>query len=242
MTEGSVEGKTSFPYMSAAQWYGIRARLRQSVPKSIDVDWLMAALGTSEKGAKNILPQLRVIGIIDADGKPTDLAVDLRDDEHYPQTCDKILVALYPDSLLHAYDKADADSEQVARWFMRNAHTGEVTAKMQARLYLTLLKRELPSDEEKPRAPRKRAANKTTPAKKAVPSPATTSAGELSSPGRVNGSGVAETEPKPITQPQQQTLGPALHIDLQIHISADASDTQIDAVFKSMAKHLYGRE
>lgn len=34
---------------------------------------------------------------------------------------------------------------------------------------------------------------------------------------------------------------PALHIDIQVHISADASETQIDKIFESMAKHLYGK-
>jgi len=34
--------------------------------------------------------------------------------------------------------------------------------------------------------------------------------------------------------------GPALHIDIQIHISPEASADQIDQIFASMAKHLYG--
>lgn len=34
--------------------------------------------------------------------------------------------------------------------------------------------------------------------------------------------------------------GPALHIDIQIHISPEASADQIDHIFASMAKHLYG--
>lgn len=34
--------------------------------------------------------------------------------------------------------------------------------------------------------------------------------------------------------------GPALHIDVQIHISPEASAEQIDQIFASMAKHLYG--
>lgn len=34
-------------------------------------------------------------------------------------------------------------------------------------------------------------------------------------------------------------LKPSVHIDLQIHISPDASVEQIDAIFASMAKHLY---
>lgn len=34
--------------------------------------------------------------------------------------------------------------------------------------------------------------------------------------------------------------GPSLHIDIQVHISPEASVDQIDHVFASMAKHLYG--
>lgn len=33
---------------------------------------------------------------------------------------------------------------------------------------------------------------------------------------------------------------PSVHIDIQIHISPEASTDQIDQIFKSMAKHLYG--
>lgn len=35
-------------------------------------------------------------------------------------------------------------------------------------------------------------------------------------------------------------LSPSLHIDVQIHISPEASPDQIDQIFKSMSKHLYG--
>ena len=34
--------------------------------------------------------------------------------------------------------------------------------------------------------------------------------------------------------------GPSLHIDVQIHISPESSSEQIDQIFASMAKHLYG--
>ncbi|MFN3160904.1 MAG: DUF5343 domain-containing protein [Rubinisphaera brasiliensis] len=36
--------------------------------------------------------------------------------------------------------------------------------------------------------------------------------------------------------------GPEVHIDIQIHISSEASAEQIDQMFASMAKHLYGRD
>jgi hypothetical protein len=35
---------------------------------------------------------------------------------------------------------------------------------------------------------------------------------------------------------------PSVHIDVQIHIDASASPEQIDQIFSSMARHLYGRE
>jgi len=37
-------------------------------------------------------------------------------------------------------------------------------------------------------------------------------------------------------------VAPPLHIDIQVHISPDASADQIDKIFESMAKHLYGRK
>ena len=47
----------------------------------------------------------------------------------------------------------------------------------------------------------------------------------------------------PAVQPPTGTVavhGPALHIDVQIHISPEASADQIDQIFASMSKHLYG--
>lgn len=44
--------------------------------------------------------------------------------------------------------------------------------------------------------------------------------------------------------PQSQQSGPpgpSLHIDVQVHIDSSATPEQIDQIFASMAKHLYGR-
>lgn len=44
-------------------------------------------------------------------------------------------------------------------------------------------------------------------------------------------------------QPTAGSQGsPSLHIDVQVHVSAEASAEQIDQIFASMAKHLYGKE
>lgn len=45
--------------------------------------------------------------------------------------------------------------------------------------------------------------------------------------------------PPPPPPDGRGTLEPALHIDIQIHISPEATVDQIDQIFASMAKHLY---
>jgi hypothetical protein len=241
MADETPDTKVSFPYMTAVQWFGIRAKLRQSVPKAIDVDWIMSALGTSDKGARNILPQLRAVGLVTSEGAPSDLALDLRDDGTYAEAASRILETLYPDSLRAAYDDPSVEASRVASWFMRNAKTGQATASMQAKLYLTLLKGELPSPDDaktgstgtrKPKErPAKAAAAKTA---AAITIPAAQQESKSGAPdGQSGGDGASAG--------RQANDGPSLHIDLQIHISADAGHEQIDAVFESMAKHLYGR-
>ncbi len=42
--------------------------------------------------------------------------------------------------------------------------------------------------------------------------------------------------------PASMQAGPAVHIDIQIHISPESTGQQIDKIFESMAKHLYGRK
>ena len=42
--------------------------------------------------------------------------------------------------------------------------------------------------------------------------------------------------------PIRNTASPSLHIDIQIHIDANAKAEQIDQIFASMAKHLYDKD
>lgn len=229
MTVEQSDTKVTYPYMSSGQWFGVRAKFRQSMPGTVDVDWIMAALGTSEKGARNVLPQLKAVGLLNPDGKPnTDLAHDLRDDDSYANACARIVERLYPEALRSAWSDPSEEPSKVAAWFMRNAGTGQATATNQAKLYLTLLKGELPSPEGAP---------KKSSTKRASAAPARSSAAGTTEKTKAE-VGHSDGPARPLTPPG---VGPNLHIDLQIHIAADASDAQIDTVFKSMAKHLYGR-
>jgi Family of unknown function (DUF5343) len=53
--------------------------------------------------------------------------------------------------------------------------------------------------------------------------------------------GPLHTPAAPQARPEQpSTTVPALHIDIQIHISPESTPEQIEKIFESMAKHLYG--
>lgn len=47
--------------------------------------------------------------------------------------------------------------------------------------------------------------------------------------------------PPGITRQTLNSGRPEVHIDIQIHISPESSNDQIDKIFESMSKHLYGR-
>ncbi len=46
----------------------------------------------------------------------------------------------------------------------------------------------------------------------------------------------------PVAGPPPSLPGPSLHLDVQVHIDSSATPEQIETIFASMAKHLYGRE
>jgi hypothetical protein len=241
MADDSTDAKVSYPYMTAGQWFGVRSKLRQSTPKSIDVDWVMSALGTSEKGARNIMPQLRAVGLIAADGAPSELALDFRDDDTYSAAAKRVLESLYPQNLRDAYNDPETEFPKVASWFMRNAKTGETTANMQAKLYLTLLKGELPDpDDIKPKVVRKPKSESAAAATPRVKAKSNTQRDDEKGAEGARGS-TGGNDGQGAVGGQDRRSVPNLHLDLQIHISADAGVDQIEAVFQSMAKHLYDR-
>ena len=41
---------------------------------------------------------------------------------------------------------------------------------------------------------------------------------------------------------EREASGPSLHIDVQVHIDSSATSDQIEQIFASMAKHLYGKD
>lgn len=235
----SDSGSKTYPYISANVWNELRLRFQKSVPAKVTPSYLQTALGfNTEKAAKNLLPQLRTVGLIDTDGTPTDLAKSFRMDAEYPAAAKEIVSKLYPDELRDLFPGPSENATEVTNWFMRDTGGGQASAGMQARFYLSLISGELPSaDRPKastngdaaPSRPRVTRAKAKAPGTPASPSAPDTLAAP-SAPAAGDGTG------------GHSLNRPNLHVDVQVHISADASTEQIDAVFASMAKHLYGSQ
>ncbi|MES2405496.1 MAG: DUF5343 domain-containing protein [Pseudomonadota bacterium] len=86
--------KKSYPKIPRNNWFLLRDKFKQRTPEKVSPSYVATALGMSEASASaNIIPPLKTFGLIDDDGKPTDLAFEWRDDEKYPEVCKTILRA-----------------------------------------------------------------------------------------------------------------------------------------------------
>ena len=232
-----ANGDISFPKIADTNWWKLRDLFKRKVPAIVTPTYLATALSMGEASARsNLIGPFKKIGIIDEDGKPTDLAYDWRDDHKYADVCGSLIEKCYPQEIKDLFHSPDADPQKLTNWFMSHARCGEPAAKHFARFYLLLLKADLSEADaasakseakaKTPKAEAKKKTAKTTVKNKAEKTAATT----------------PPAEPPPVvqTQPVQTVLSnaPELHINVQLHISPESSADQIDKIFESMAKHL----
>ncbi|MFC8182243.1 DUF5343 domain-containing protein [Rhodococcus sp. NPDC057297] len=226
----NTEPRRSYPYLSIGLWSSLRNAWVKTAPRSVSLDYLQSILGISEKNAKNVQPQLRNLGLIDGENQFTELGKDLRSDDHYASACEKMIEAVYPETLIEVFPKpADDDQERLIGWFTRNAGSSIGTAKVQSKFYAMLASGQPPTTEY---VQRTRAAGNSTDNK--AKTPVGTGAKETSDP-----------TPPPITRaaqvtPEAKSNGVSLQVNLQIHISPESSSDQIDAIFAGIRKHLNG--
>jgi hypothetical protein len=201
------------------------------MPGQVTPNYLQTVLSIQEGHARNLIPQLKAASLIDDDGKPTVLANGWRTDEGYADACRRIVDTTYPTELKDAVPITEPDRLAAQRWFMRETGVGEAAASRMATFYVLLAdadpKGEQASKESQPQksATRNQVATKT-PARVRVKEE------------RSEREGSSGQQSK---QVEQLHLGPTIHIDVQVHIPSDANPNQIDAIFASMAKHLYRR-
>jgi hypothetical protein len=224
-----AEQKKSFPMLYISHWWALRKKFKQSIPGIVTDGYLATVLEMKANSARaNVLPFLKTLGIIDDDGKTGERAKQWRDDGRYPLVCKEILKDVYPQELLDAVTEA-TQRDQAESWFANATAAGAAAVGRMAALYMVLLEAD-PSkqaDQDKGGLAKKREQPASKAVKKSIAAAQSQVAREVIP-------GVGNISP-------QTPHTPGININLEIHISADSTPDQIDAIFLSMAKHIYKR-
>jgi hypothetical protein len=168
---------------------------------------------------------LIILGLIDKEGKVTERANNWRVDDLYQHVCQQIIEEVYPPELLAATEDT-LDRNFIAAWFMRRTGVGQMAAHKNAAIFEVLRQPDLSRLKEKKEQPASKGLDRTT---KNFPSKPSTPIKDA----------VSETTTKSEDRHIGTSFSPAIHIDLQIHISPESSSEQIDIIFASIAKHLF---
>lgn len=222
--------KAGYPMIPESNWWGIRNQFNKTLPSAVSVNYLKTLLGlTTDQAAKNLISPLKSLGILEEDGSPAELANLWRADSTYVQACETMLKSTYPQELLDLFPGKDFDRNKVKEWFKTTGKLGESAANKATSLFSLLKNAEIKSAVTSTSGNGKKA--KTA---KKTKSPVAQSATQEASIEQRNEASAVGSVSLTKTLPQM-----TMHIDLQIHISPEASTEQIDAIFASMAKHLY---
>lgn len=220
-----AEQKKSYPMLPIAHWWALRKKFKQSIPGVVTDSYLATVLSMGANSARaNVLPFLKTLGIIDEEGKTGERAKLWRDDGRYPDVCKEILKEVYPQELLDAVTDS-AQREQAETWFAHKTGAGKSAVARMTALYCVLLEADA---SKQPDEKAERARPEKKPERKSVTVASAPVAREVIKHAAEN------------SKPQGPQI-PGININLEIHISADSTPDQIDAIFASMAKHIYQR-
>ena len=211
----------TYPVFSGANWWNLRSKFKATYPKTaITEEYLASILGMKIASVKSngILANLRTLGLLDEENKCTDLANRWRLDDTYAAACKEMLNHVYPPELIDI----GTDRGAVTTWFMNKSGAGESQANELTSLYLLISIPEIKEPSAKVKLSAKAATEKSSKAEKTT----------------IN----RQKKDSPPLKEDLPIPAPSMNINLQIGISADATPEQIDQIFSSMAKHLYGRE
>jgi hypothetical protein len=211
--------KNSFPQIPSTVWWGVRGILRRTPSAAIDERFLSVHLDVQEVAAKQYLVELKKVGLLTEEGKATPLASRWRHDETYWPAVQEILKNAYPRGLLEVAPAGEADRQRVTSWFTREG-LGSGTAANKAATYLLIGSR-TPNDPPSRGTSLQKNATATTRTQKAAPTKG------------------KQTTVRTLTPNERKIDALPLNINVQIHISADATTAQIESIFAAMRRYLY---
>jgi hypothetical protein len=219
------EKKPSYPMLPAAAWWKLRDKFKQSIPGVVTDNYLATTLNTQARSARvNILPYLKAIGLIEEDGKTNqELAKAWRDDAQYAEVCKNLKERLYPNDLIAAVHNPSEERSAVERWFANKTGTGISAVSKMAAFYIILSEADVSKQMEK----------------KAQKEPSVRKQKSISQKIDTKEPEVKKRDIEIESTSTPQAILPTMHINIEIHISSDATPDQIDKMFESMAKHIY---
>jgi hypothetical protein len=207
----------SYPVIPTKTWWALRNRFKMTMPPRISSHYLQSLLGVSQKAAKSILPHLKAIQLIDADGCINERTTLWRDDQQYAEVCRQIREEAYPQKLMEAIPGPIIDIQAAVQWFRKATGVSINTAKKMARFYQLLSKADCSENYR---------FTKMTHSESDLPSPM---------PGEVSQLGQTDEHPTEITISKGE--GP-VQINLHIHMPPNASAEQIEQILSGIARHL----
>ena len=216
--------KPSYPQIPSTVWWGVRSLLQRSPNATINERTLGIDLDVQETAARQYLSELKRAGILDEDSRPTPLAQKWRHDDTYADAVQEILALVYPAELMQVAPPEAGNRQKVISWFTR-AGLGVGTAGNKAATYMLL-------GSESPNEPPTRGAANSQKGVARTPQGSKRTTISTAQPSSSRGN------PAPEKQAVQTGLIP-LNVNVQIHISAEASSEQIESIFSAMRRYLY---
>ena len=222
---------STYPKVGAKAWTTLRAKAvgAPSTKFTPDLVATLMDMASPNSALANTVSPMRRLGLIDEDGVLTDRGKKWRVDSSFADACQEILEEIYPEELgALTGDDGSPDAAQVKTWFSLQGF-GDANARQMAATYVMVARKQLPespgadSAKAKPKAPRAKKPAEKSPEQTATEKPLDVVANEPAAP------------------PAKADGGPTVHLDIQIHIPADATPDQIDQIFSSMARHLYAK-
>jgi hypothetical protein len=117
MTE---EKKTTIARFPENRWWQLRKQFMRTMPKSVDTNDLSTIFSIGKGAAGNLVSVLKQLGLVDIEGKPTELANKWRNYESYGEACHSMLEDIYSQGLRDVEPGPDVDRARVSSWITRN--------------------------------------------------------------------------------------------------------------------------
>lgn len=214
-------------FQTPGQFVQLVNHLRQSFPSSITAETIKK-LGLAPKNESYLVNALRSLGLIDAEGKKTDVAgkiFSLHQDEAFQKELASIIKKTYSQLFeLHAEGTWALDTNKLISFFRQTDQSSAAVGKFQATAFKTLAGLSGHGETPEPRQKQGAAGIKATASKKVI----TRTPKNIQSGERIIG-GTADSS-------TQRNVG--LTVRVEINLPAEGDQQTYDRIFKSIRENL----